>query len=66
MDPVEFAGDGGPGGACVVLGDADEDQGEKAQRDVGFDAVLLAVVDEADLQDGLQVPESAFDVEEAF
>ena len=26
VDPVEFAGDGGPGGAGVVLGDADEDQ----------------------------------------
>ena len=66
VDPVEFAGDGGPGGAGVVLGDADEDQCEEAQRDVGLDAVLLAVVDGADLQDGLEVPESAFDVEEAF
>ena len=37
VDPVELAGDDGPGGAGVVLGDADEDQGEEAQRDVGFD-----------------------------
>ena len=56
VDPVEFAGDGGPGGAGVVLGDADEDQGEEAQRDVGLAAVLLAVVDGADLQDGLEPP----------
>jgi len=54
VDPVEFAGDGGPVG--VVLGDADEDQVEEAQRDVGLDAVLLAVVDGADLQDGLEPP----------
>ena len=66
MDPVELAGDHGPGGAGVVLGDADEDQGEEAKRDVGPDAVLLTVAVGADLQDRLEVPESAFDVEEAF
>ena len=36
VDPVELAGDGGPGGACVVLGDADKDQCEEAQRDVAL------------------------------
>ena len=66
VDPVELAADDASGGACVVLGDADEDQCEQAQRDVGLDAVLLAVVDGADLQDGFEVPESAFDVEESF
>ena len=56
VDAVQFAGDGRPGQAGVVLRDADQDQGEEAQRDVGLDAVLLAVVDGADLQDGLEPP----------
>jgi hypothetical protein len=41
VDPVELAGDDGPGGACVVLGDADEDQCEQAQRDVVIERGLI-------------------------
>ena len=66
VDAVQFAGDGRPGQAGVVLRDADQDQGEEAQGDVGLDAVLLAVIDGADLEHGLQVPEPAFHVEQAL
>ena len=65
-DAVQVAGDGGPGVAGGVLGDADQGQGEEAESDVGADAVFLAVADGSDLEDGLQVAEAAFDVEEAF
>ena len=55
-----------PGVAGGVLGDADEQQGEPAQHDVGADAVFKAVVDGAQLEGGLHVAPAAFDFEELF
>jgi hypothetical protein len=45
VHPVEFVAQVAPGVAGGVLGDADEQQGEPAQLDVGADAVLAVVVD---------------------
>src|SRR5512143_821134 len=45
MHPVEFVAQVEQGVAGRVLGDADEQQAEPAQLDVGADAVLAVVVD---------------------
>ena len=46
------------------LGDADEQQGQPAQDDVGADALFLAVVDRAQVDDLLQVAPAALDFQE--
>jgi hypothetical protein len=43
----------------AVLGDADEEQGEPAEDDVGADAVLAPVVDGAQVDDLLHVAPAA-------
>ena len=63
---VHLAGDDRPGVAGGVLRDADQDQGQEAQGDVGADAVLFAVVDRSDLEDLLEVAEATLDIEETL
>ena len=53
-----------PGLAGLVLGDADEQEGEPAQDDMGADAVLAAMVDGAQVDDLLHVSPAALDFEE--
>jgi len=53
-----------PGGADGSLGDADEQQGQPAQDDVGADAFFLAVVDRAQVDDLLEVSPAALDFQE--
>ena len=52
----ELVGDLVPGGARGGLGDADEEQGEPAEDDVGADALFLAVAGRAEVDDLLEVP----------
>ena len=52
---------GWPGG---VLGDADQQEGEPAEDDVGADAVLAAVVDGAQVDDLLHVAPAAVHFQE--
>jgi len=56
----ELAGDLVPGGSGGGLGDADEEQGEPAEDDVGADPLLQPVVDRAQVDDLLEVPPAAF------
>ena len=58
-EQVELVGDLGPGGAGGGLSDADQQQGEPAQDDVGADALLLAMVDRAQVDDLLEVAPAA-------
>jgi hypothetical protein len=58
-EQVHLVGDLGPGGAGRGIGDADEQQGEPAQDDVGLDAFFLAVVDRAQVDDLLEVAPAA-------
>jgi hypothetical protein len=44
VQALELGADAVPGAAGLVLGDADEQEGEPAEDDVGADAVLAAVV----------------------
>ena len=55
------AADPVPGLAGRVLGDADEQEGEPAEDDVGADAVLAPVVDGAQVDDLLHVSPAALD-----
>ena len=48
----------------LVLGDPDQQQRQPAQQDVGADAVLLAVVDGAQVEGGLHVAPAALDLEQ--
>ena len=45
VDPAELGGDAPPGQPGAAFGDADEQQREPAEQDVGADAVLEAVED---------------------
>ena len=58
-DAVELAAQFWPGGAAGVLGDAGEQEGEPAEDDVGADALFLAVVDRAQVDDLLEVSPGA-------
>ena len=53
-----------PGVAGGGLDDADEQQREPAQHDVGADALFEAVIDRAQVEDLLHVPPAAFDLQE--
>ena len=64
VDPAEFAAHHRPGLACLVLSDADEQQREPAQQDVGADPFFEPVVDGPRVQHGFHVPPAAFDFEE--
>ena len=64
VEPVEVAAHVVPGLAGGGLDDADEQQREPAQQDVGADAFFEAVVDRAQVEDLLHVPPAAFDLEE--
>src|SRR6266545_1863473 len=64
VQAVEVGADGRPGSAGGGLGDADEEQGQPAEQDVGADAVFEAVVDRAQVQDRLHVAPAAFDLQE--
>ena len=61
---AELVGDLVPGGAGGGLGDADEQQGEPAQDDVGADPLFQPVVDRAQVDDLLHVSPAAFDFQE--
>ena len=50
-DALQFAAHGRPGLPGVVLGDADEQEGEPAQDDVGADALFEPVVDGPQVQE---------------
>ena len=63
-EQVQLAGDLGPGGAGGGLGDADQQQGQPAQDDVGADALLFAVVDRAQVDDLLEVAPAALDFQQ--
>ena len=58
-EQVQLAGDVVPGGAGGGLGDADQEEGEPAQDDVGADAFFLAVVDRSQVDDLLEVAPAA-------
>jgi hypothetical protein len=47
-----------------ALGDADEEEGEPAQDDVSADALFLAVVDRAEVDDLLEAPPAALDFQQ--
>jgi hypothetical protein len=64
VDPVELAADLRPGVLASVLGDAGQEQRQPAQDDVGADALFLAVVDGAQVDDLLEVALAAFDLQE--
>src|SRR5712691_8391708 len=64
VEPFELVAEVAPGFAGGVLGDADEEQGEPAEQDVGADPVFLAVVDGAQLEARLQVAPGALDLEQ--
>jgi hypothetical protein len=49
-DALQLAAHGGPGLPGLVLRDADEEQGEPAEDDVGADALFEPVVDRAQVQ----------------
>ena len=66
VHPVELVAEVAPGVAGVGLGDADEEQGQPAQQDVGADAAFEVVVDGAQVEGGLHVPPASFDFEELF
>src|SRR6266567_533088 len=63
-DAAEVAAQVRPGVAAGVLGDAGEEKGEPAQDDVGADALFLAVVDRAQVDDLLHVAPAALDLEQ--
>ena len=54
----------GPGLAAGALGDAGQEQREPAQDDVGADALFLAVVDGAQVDDLLHVAPAALDLQQ--
>src|SRR3954469_21119717 len=54
----------GPGGAGLGLDDADEQQGEPAEDDVGADAFFEPVVDRPQVDDLFHVSPAAFDLQE--
>ena len=66
VDAAELDGDAPPGVAGASFGDADEQQGEPAEQHVGADAWFDAVVDGAQIEGGLEVPEPAFGFEEVL
>jgi hypothetical protein len=55
-----------PGLAGAGLDDADEQQREPAQHNVGADALFEVVTDRAQVEDLFHVPPAAFDLEELF
>jgi hypothetical protein len=55
-----------PALAGLAFGDADQQQGQPAQQDVGADAPLQAVPDRAQLQGGLQVAEGALGLQQVL
>jgi hypothetical protein len=59
---VELVADVVPGQAGGGLGDADQQQGQPAQDDVGADALFEAVVDRPQVQGGLEGAPAAFDL----
>src|SRR6266545_4341171 len=61
---VELVADVVPGQTCGGLGDAEQEQGQPAQDDVGADALFEAVVDRSQLQGGLEGAPAAFNLEQ--
>src|SRR5688572_29613908 len=61
---VELVAQVAPGVVAGGLGEADEQQRQPAEQDVGADAVLQAVVDGTQLERGLHVPPGALDLEQ--
>ena len=51
-------------GGVLVLSDADEEQREPAQQDVGADPIFSPVVHGAEVEVGPQVPPAPFDLEQ--
>lgn len=66
VQPLQFGADPlpGPGVPGGGLGDADQQQGQPAQQDVGADPVLAPVVDRAQVEDLLHVTPAAFDFQQ--
>src|SRR6266540_3368438 len=64
VQALELAADGGPGLVGGRLDDADQQQGQPAQRDVGADAFFQAVVDRSQVDDLFHVPPAAFDFQQ--
>src|SRR6266511_4009857 len=60
----QLGADGGPGLVGGRLDDADQQQGQPAQRDVGADAFFQAVVDRPQVDDLFHVPPAAFDFQQ--
>ena len=63
-DLCEFGADRAPGLAGAGLGDADDDEREEADEDVGADAVVAAVEDGAEQERALEVAERPFGLEQ--
>jgi hypothetical protein len=67
VQPAELAGELPPGGTGLALGDADQQQQRQpAQQHVAADAMFQPVVDGAQVQGGLQVPEGAFGLQQVL
>jgi hypothetical protein len=64
VEPVELGADARPGASGGGFGDADEQQGQPAEQDVGADALFAAVVDRPQVDDLFQVAPAAFDLQE--
>src|SRR5262249_45191349 len=63
-EQVQLVGDLGPGGPGSGLGDADQEQREPAQDDVGADALLFPVIDRAQVDNLLEVAPAALDFQQ--
>jgi len=63
---LEFGAQPVPGLAGGGLGDADQQQGEPAEQDVGADAVLAAVVNGAEIENLLHIAPAALHFQELF
>jgi len=63
-EQVQLVGDLGPRDAGSGLRDADQQQGQPAQDDVGADAFFLAMVDRAQVDDLLEVAPAALDFQQ--
>jgi hypothetical protein len=66
LQPLELGAKPPPAAAGLALGNADEQEREPADHDVGADPLLQAVEDRADPQRPLQVAEGALGLEQVL
>jgi hypothetical protein len=66
VDSAEFERDASPVQPGASFGDADEQQGEPAEQDVGADAGFAAVEHRPQFEGGLQVAEATLGLEQVL